>query len=76
MREVLRCDVMAELAQVRAPILYLQAAQDRVVDLECLGEMHEVMPGRTVAIDGPHLLVQTEPQLVAEVVAGFVRESE
>jgi len=74
MRGVLRCDVLAELAQVRVPILYVQATQDRVVDPECLEEIHGVRPARTVAIDGPHLLVQREPQLVADVVAGFVRE--
>jgi hypothetical protein len=45
-----------------------------LVDPECLEEILETRPGRTVAIDGPHLLMQREPRLVAEVVVGFVRE--
>jgi pimeloyl-[acyl-carrier protein] methyl ester esterase len=73
-RETLRCDVLADLAQVRVPVLYVQPTQDRVVDPVCLEEIRRVKPGRTVAIDGPHLLLQREPELAAEVVAGFVRE--
>ena len=73
-REVLRLDVLADLALVRVPVLYLQPTQDQMVDPRCLEEMQMVRPGRTLAIDGPHLLIRKEPELVAEVVVGFVRE--
>jgi pimeloyl-ACP methyl ester carboxylesterase len=73
-REALRSNVLADLALVRVPVLYVQPTQDRVVDPECLEEIRRVKAGRTLAIDGPHLLMQTQPELVAEVVMGFVRE--
>jgi pimeloyl-ACP methyl ester carboxylesterase len=73
-REMLSVDVRAELAQVKVPILYVQATQDRLVDPVCMEELQLVTPARTVAIGGPHLLLQTEPALCAEVVAGFVRD--
>jgi len=73
-RELMTCNVLAELGRVQVPVLYLHGTQDRVVDPECLEEMRDVHPGRTVAIDGPHLLAQREPELVAEIVVGFVRE--
>jgi pimeloyl-ACP methyl ester carboxylesterase len=73
-REVLHVDVRAELATVRVPVLYLQPTKDRLVEPLCLGEMQAVKMGRTVTIEGPHMLLQCEPVLCAEAVAGFVRE--
>ena len=75
-REALRINVLGDLALAQVPVLYVQPTQDRVVDPECLEEIRRVKTGRTLAIDGPHLLMQTEPELVAEVVMGFVRELE
>ncbi len=72
--EAVRSNVLADLALVQVPVLYVQPTQDRVVDPECLEEIRRVKTGRTLAIDGPHLLMQTQPELVAEVVMGFVRE--
>jgi len=74
LREMLRCNVLADLELVKAPVLYVQPTQDRVVDPECLEEIRRVKPARTMAIDGPHLLIQREPKLMAEVVVEFVRE--
>jgi pimeloyl-ACP methyl ester carboxylesterase len=73
-REALHVDVRAELAQVRVPVLYLQPTQDRLVDAVCVEEMQAVKAGRTVRIEGPHMLLQCEPAACAEAVAGFVRE--
>jgi pimeloyl-[acyl-carrier protein] methyl ester esterase len=74
LRAVLACDTRLELAQIVAPILYIQASQDRLVSASCLEEIHRIMPQITAAIlDGPHLLVQRKPQRVAEVVAEFAR---
>ena len=72
--EALHVDVRAELAQVRVPVLYLQPTQDRLVDAACLEEMQAAKAGRTVRIEGPHMLLQCEPAACAEAVAGFVRE--
>lgn len=75
LRAVLACDARAELAQVATPILYLQATEDRLVNLACLDEIRRIRPEATVAaIAGPHLLLQREPQLTAEAVVEFVRQ--
>jgi len=72
-RAVLSCDVRAEFAEVRVPIQYLRAAEDKLVSLDCLEEMLAFHPQMVVAtIDGPHLLLQREPEFTAGVVAGFV----
>ena len=75
-REMLCVDVRAELAQVKVPILYVQPTQDRLVDPACMEEIRLVKPARTVTIEGPHLLLQTEPALSADAVAGFVQDFE
>ena len=72
-RQVLSTDVLAELQRVKAPILYLQGTEDRLLNQECLLEARAVMPGRTVAIRAPHMLLQSEPMACAEVIAEFVR---
>jgi pimeloyl-ACP methyl ester carboxylesterase len=73
-REMLNTEARAELALVKIPVLYLQPTKDRLVDPACLGEMQAVKPGRTVMIDSPHLLLQCEAKISAEVIAGFVKE--
>lgn len=74
-RAALACDARPELDQVAAPILYLQAKQDRLVSLSCLEEIQEIKPEMTVAaIEGPHLLLQRAPQRTAEIIVAFVRQ--
>jgi pimeloyl-[acyl-carrier protein] methyl ester esterase len=73
-QEVLACDVRAELARVEVLTLYLQAKHDRLVGASIVNEVLRAKPDIRVAqIDGPHLLLQREPEAAAEVVAGFVR---
>lgn len=75
LRAVLACDVRAELAQVAAPILYLNASQDRLVPQSCLEEIKRITPQVEIAaIAGPHLLLQREPQRAAHAVADFVQQ--
>jgi pimeloyl-[acyl-carrier protein] methyl ester esterase len=72
-RQVLMTNVLAELAQVRVPILYLQGTEDRLLNQECLLEARAVMPGRTVAIRAPHMLLQCEPKACADLIVEFAR---
>ena len=72
-RDVLTCDVRAEMAKVNVPILYLQAAQDKMVGPVSLEVARSIKPEMTVVVDGPHLLFQREPVLSAEVVMKFVQ---
>jgi pimeloyl-ACP methyl ester carboxylesterase len=73
-REMMNVDVRAELAQVKVPVLYIQPTKDRLVNPLCLEEMQAVKAGRTVAIDAPHMVLECEPVLCAEVLAEFVKE--
>jgi pimeloyl-[acyl-carrier protein] methyl ester esterase len=73
-RSVLACDVLDDLRQVNAPVLYMQAAHDRLVNPVCLEEMRRVKPEiEVVVLNGAHILLQLMPRQSAEVVAGFVR---
>ncbi|MGA8940086.1 MAG: alpha/beta hydrolase [Acidobacteriaceae bacterium] len=73
-REMLNVDVRAELAQVKVPVVYLQPTKDRLVDPACLAEMQAAKEGRAVTLDAPHLALQTEPVLCAEVLERFIGE--
>jgi pimeloyl-ACP methyl ester carboxylesterase len=76
-RAALACDARAELSRVNVPILYLLAKQDRVVPVSCLEEIRLIKPDLIVAeIDGPHLLLQREPQRAAIVIAVFIHQIE
>jgi pimeloyl-ACP methyl ester carboxylesterase len=73
-REVITCKVLAELEQITVPILYIQAKRDRLVSAKCLEDIQRIKPQVKVAkLDGPHLLLQREPQKSAEVVSQFFR---
>jgi pimeloyl-ACP methyl ester carboxylesterase len=72
---ILGCDAREALGQVAVPILCLQASQDRLIPSACLEEIRRIQPQVAVAtIEGPHLLLQREPQQAAEIVASFVRQ--
>jgi pimeloyl-[acyl-carrier protein] methyl ester esterase len=71
---VLACDVLDDLRRVNVPVLYMQAAHDRLVNPVCLEEMRRVKPDiEVVVLNGAHVLLQLMPRQSAEVVAGFVR---
>jgi pimeloyl-ACP methyl ester carboxylesterase len=72
-REVITCEVLAELERITVPILYIQAKQDRLVSASCVEEIRRIKPQVRVArLDGPHLLLQREPQKSAELVSEFL----
>jgi pimeloyl-ACP methyl ester carboxylesterase len=73
-RSILKCDVREELSKIAAPILYMRATRDRLVQAFCLEEIRRVNPRISVAeIPGPHLILQREPSRTAEVVLEFVQ---
>jgi pimeloyl-[acyl-carrier protein] methyl ester esterase len=73
-RAVLACEVRAELGQIAVPMLYIQAKRDRLVSASCLEDIQRIRPQMTVvALEGPHLLLQREPQRAAEAVVWFIR---
>jgi pimeloyl-[acyl-carrier protein] methyl ester esterase len=75
-RSVLTCDVLDDLRCVHAPVLYMQASHDRLVNPVCLEEMLRVKPEiEVVVLNGAHVLLQLMPRQSAEVVASFARRS-
>jgi pimeloyl-[acyl-carrier protein] methyl ester esterase len=73
LRAVLACDVRGAVGQIGVPILYIRAEQDRLVSALCVEELRQLKPEMTVAaLEGPHLLLQRQPQKAAEAVVGFI----
>jgi len=61
------------LPRVTVPILYLQAARDRVVSTKLTCELTDALPQVEVqVIDGPHFLLQTRPHECARAIEAFV----
>ena len=74
LQAVLVCDASEALKQIAVPILYLQAKQNRLVSANCLEEIRQLKPQVTAAsLEGPHLLLQCEPDSAAAAVAEFVK---
>ena len=72
-RAVIECDARKDLQQIRVPLLYLQAARDRLVSRDSLEEIKRLHPD-TVAVSIPtaHLLLQRQPRLAARTIAAFL----
>jgi pimeloyl-[acyl-carrier protein] methyl ester esterase len=76
LQEVLMCDETARLAMVTVPLLYIRANQDNLVGLASFEAIRRVKPGVTLAqIDGPHLIVQREPEAVIEALIAFLENN-
>ncbi|MGO9337262.1 MAG: alpha/beta fold hydrolase [Terracidiphilus sp.] len=75
LHQVLAVDARPALSQVSVPILYIQALHDRLVGEASLEEIRAIKPQiKVVRIDGPHLILQREPQQAAETVASFIQQ--
>jgi pimeloyl-ACP methyl ester carboxylesterase len=73
LRAILACDARAALARINVPILYLQAAHDRLVPASALEEIQRINPRTAVVkIPGPHLLLQCEPEKATASIAVFI----
>jgi pimeloyl-ACP methyl ester carboxylesterase len=73
--EVLSTDVRSALQTCDKPILYLQATQDQFVASSAADEIRRLKPSvKTVAIPGPHLLLQRHPRECAEAIRSFLND--
>lgn len=73
MRAVLEVDYSVRMRAVHVPILYLQAAQDRVVLAGSARHLQSLHAGiELVRLRGPHLLLQAAPAETASVVKRFM----
>lgn len=72
---VLACDERAALLKIAIPMLYLRAAEDRLVPRATSEEILRLRPEiQMVEIPGPHLLLQANPKAAAEVVVQFLED--
>ncbi|HET6168806.1 MAG TPA: alpha/beta fold hydrolase [Terracidiphilus sp.] len=72
LRAVLGCDARDALRRLRIPLLCLQSTRDRLVGESPQREMLCIKPDLAVErIDGPHLLLQREPQRCARIITRF-----
>ncbi len=72
MRAVLDIDVSGKLSKIQTPILYLQAADDRIVpmlSLKCISNQTTDLV--VVTLQAPHLLLQVIPSEAATIVKKF-----
>lgn len=74
LRSVLNVDVTPQLERIRVPVLYLQAAHDRVVRAKASALIARINPQvRLVKVDGPHALLQTNPKGCAVALRAFAK---
>lgn len=64
---VRQVDLVADLAQLPIPVLYLQATHDRLVPRRAAREFAQVHQ-----IEGPHFLLQANPDAAASAVTDFL----
>ncbi len=70
---VLSVDMSVQLAQVTLPLLYLRAAEDRLVSCSSSEWVASVAKQTQVLdFDAPHFLLQVQPKLAAEQVKTFM----
>jgi pimeloyl-ACP methyl ester carboxylesterase len=70
---VLGVDVSAQMAQVKVPVLYLQAQHDRVVPRHAAQHIAKIHPQtQIVSLCAPHGLLQAASADAAKAIQGFV----
>lgn len=61
------------LSRISAPVLYLRALKDRLVSSQLREELFENIPQICLKeVDGPHLLLQEQPQICADAILNFL----
>ena len=74
-RAVLSVDVSSKLGQVKVPLLYLLATEDRLVPASASKSMLQVRPDmQVISISAPHMLLQVAPRTAANVIQVFVHQ--
>jgi pimeloyl-[acyl-carrier protein] methyl ester esterase len=73
LREAIDSDHRADLVACGAPILYIKAANDRIISGRTLRVMKEIKPTiESVELPGPHALLLMNPAPPAAVIASFL----
>jgi pimeloyl-ACP methyl ester carboxylesterase len=70
----MRADVSGALPAISVPTLVFRARHDRLLALVARTALVDGLRNTTqIDLDGPHLLLQTQPKLCAQAIAEFVR---
>lgn len=73
LQEVLDCDARDDLRRTTVPLLYLQAAHDRLLSSSCKNEFSQLRPDMVLrSVPAPHLLLQREPRKAAAIIMDFI----
>jgi pimeloyl-ACP methyl ester carboxylesterase len=76
LRSVLEVDVTSQLQRIRVPILYLRADEDRVVPAAASDLISRINnSAKVVTIEGPHALLQTNPNACASAIKEFSQQA-
>jgi pimeloyl-ACP methyl ester carboxylesterase len=71
-REILAVDARSALRDCPVPVLYLAGRQDRIVRAHNLELIRRLRPDvQVLALDAPHLLLQTAPSAAAAAIYAF-----
>lgn len=75
LRSIIRSDDSADLRAIKAPLLYLQGTQDRIVKARSLQEILELLPEtEVVKLAAPHLILQHNPEGAWQAIEGFAQK--
>lgn len=74
-KSALTVDLRGALDDVDLPFLVLQGGQDRLIDPSCAGTIKRYYEeAELVLLDGPHFLLQCEPQACSQVIVPFIEK--
>jgi pimeloyl-[acyl-carrier protein] methyl ester esterase len=75
LKQVLSCDVRAQLSNIYRPILCIRAKRDRLVRPASTQEiLRASRVARLAEIDGPHLILQRQPRRCEQAIADFIHD--
>lgn len=61
---------------IKCPVLYLSARQDRLIPLRCVHDLTErIKRLQVIDLEGPHCLLQSNPVCCAKEIASFVKRA-
>jgi pimeloyl-[acyl-carrier protein] methyl ester esterase len=67
-------DATTDARTLHLPCFYIQASQDRIVPARCVVPFKKYLSGLIVkSVDGPHGILQAQPEKCAEIIMEFVR---
>jgi pimeloyl-ACP methyl ester carboxylesterase len=76
LKSVLSVDESVKLQKLNIPVLYFQAAYDRIIPKSAGNLIKATYPGSNlVTIAAPHLLLQTEPEAALNTIKAFIAEN-